>query len=187
MANENILFSYILLQCSAVQCSAVQCGVVYYSVVQWSAVKSILVQWKEEQCIEVLCNAHRLQCYAELQWGTVAEAANWPLSANCPGTNEALRHSLCSQYSQLWATNIDIYIFFLMFAFKTQFNLFWNILYLTFLFYAFRKWSCRFLNFHKRDAENTMLISKSYERVQLVGLISLSCNWAIWHNEIDQM
>ena len=26
-----------------------------------------------------------------------------------------------------------------------------------------------------------------YERVQLVGLISLSCNWAICHNEIDQM
>ena len=26
-----------------------------------------------------------------------------------------------------------------------------------------------------------------YERVQPVGLISLSCNWVILHNEIDQM
>ena len=26
-----------------------------------------------------------------------------------------------------------------------------------------------------------------YERVQPVGLISLSCNWAILHNEKDQM
>ena len=26
-----------------------------------------------------------------------------------------------------------------------------------------------------------------YEKVQPVGLISLSCNWVILHNEIDQM
>ena len=31
------------------------------------------------------------------------------------------------------------------------------------------------------------IIRLAYKRVQLVDLISLSCNWAIWHNERDQM
>ena len=35
---------------------------------------------------------------------------------------------------------------------------------------------------YKYNKENT-----PYESVQPVGLISLSCNWAILHNEIDQM
>ena len=36
-------------------------------------------------------------------------------------------------------------------------------------------------------AKTKCRIMKHYERVQPVGLISLSCNWAILHNEIDQM
>ena len=39
------------------------------------------------------------------------------------------------------------------------------------------------------DLPNTMVYIPEtiYEKVQPVGLISLSCNWVILHNEIDQM
>ena len=43
--------------------------------------------------------------------------------------------------------------------------------------------------FHNLDLMPTtkLAMNEAYERVQPVGLISLSCNWVILHYEIDQM